>query len=196
VDGAQHVLDGGGVEAGFVQQDHSLSAQFAGDGLADGGPGSLQDLQLVRGEEVSVSREEKVGFGECSESGSGEGCVGFPQGRLVIGVGSAGFSQGSCDVAKVSVEDVGEEAVQIGKMPSDMGGGSSYGQREGGHRDCVAAVDGHQRLAEIHDPGSLLVLAVGKLVPASVDSGDAVSHQADGGSHGGALLGFRSTWAT
>jgi hypothetical protein len=30
LDGAQHLFDGGGVEAGFVQQKHGLSAQFAG----------------------------------------------------------------------------------------------------------------------------------------------------------------------
>jgi hypothetical protein len=189
------VFDGGGVEARFIQEEHGLSAQFAGDGFADRGPGSFDEFQLVGGEEVAVPGQQEVGFGEGSQAGSGEGCVGFPQGRLVVRMGSAGFSEGSGDEEEVAVENVSEKAVQVRKMSSDVGGGVSYGLGEGGHRQGVAAVYGHEGLAEIHDPGSLLSLLFGELVPASVDPGDAVSQQAGGGSHGGALLGFRSTWA-
>jgi len=175
VDVAQHLLHGGGVEAGLVQQEHGLAAEFAGDCLADGGSGSLQDFQLVGGEKVALPGQQQVGFGQRSEAGSGGGGVSFSLGRLVVRVGSAGFSQGSRDVAEVAVEDFGEEAVQVGEVSSDMAGGSADGEGEGGHGHGVAAVDGHEALAEIHDPGSLLVLLFGEAVPSLVDPGDAVS---------------------
>jgi len=73
------------------------------------------DAEIFR-QEVEVSGEEEVGFGEAAEGVSGEVEVGFYQACLTVRGIEGDVSEGGGEGKEVPLEDFAEEAVEIGEV--------------------------------------------------------------------------------
>jgi len=157
--GGEHGVDARKGDGGCVQQDEGFAEVGAGKGFADGIAGFLDVGKQVIGQEMAVTDQQEMGFGEAAGLGAGEGNVGLPPFLAVIRIAGGDFVQASREGGEVAVKDFAEQGIEIDEVVAQGGGGDSQRGGEIGLGDGVPAMAGHQGLAGDDDAFVTLALA-------------------------------------